>query len=265
LIGDLPVRDVAAGKRIVERVIADGAAVLVVALWWAASRHLPVYVLPGPRAVAEAMASFVTDPAQAWHAAVSFGRVIASVVVAMTLALGIAAAVRAFPVLDVVVERRILTLLNSFPSVGWAILGVVWFKISTPTVLFIQIAIVLPFCIVNALAGFRQIDPELDELGRSLTRRPLRRFVKVTLPLVAPFLIAGIRVAYGICWKIALVSELFGASSGLGYLLMQAQSVSDAATVFATCLFIVLIYTVTDYLILRPLALHYSVNQGRQQ
>jgi len=89
-----------------------------------------------------------------------------------------------------------------------AILGVVWFKISTPTVLFIQIAIVLPFCIVNALAGFRQIDPELDELGRSLTRRPLRRFVKVTLPLVAPFLIAGIRVAYGICWKIALVSEL---------------------------------------------------------
>ena len=59
---------------------------------------------------------------------------------------------RSAPVLEDVVERRILTFLNSFPSVGWAILGVVWFKISTPTVLFIQTAIVLPFCIVNALA-----------------------------------------------------------------------------------------------------------------
>ena len=49
--------------------------------------------------------------------------------------------------------------------------------------LFIQTAIVLPFCIINALAGFRQIDPDLDELGRSLTRSPMRRFFKLTLPL----------------------------------------------------------------------------------
>jgi NitT/TauT family transport system permease protein/sulfonate transport system permease protein len=211
------------------------------------------------------MVRFVADPAVAYHALVSFVRVAASVAVAMGLALGIAAAVRAWPVLDAVVERRILTFLNSFPSVGWAILGVVWFRISTPTVLFIQIAIVLPFCIVNALAGFRQIDPDLDELGRSLTRSPIRRFFKLTLPLVAPFLIAGLRVAYGICWKIALVSELFGASSGLGFLLMRAQSTSDAAMVFACCLVIVAIYTVTDHFILKPLVARFSVNQGRNE
>ncbi len=164
--------------------------------------------------------------------------------------------------LDAVVERRILTFLNSFPSVGWAILGVIWFQISTPTVLFIQTAIVLPFCIINALAGFRQIDADLDELGRSLTRSPLRRFFKLTLPLVAPFLLAGLRVAYGICWKIALVSELFGASSGLGFLLMRAQSTSDAGMVFACCLVIVAIYTATDHFILKPLVARFSVNQG---
>jgi NitT/TauT family transport system permease protein/sulfonate transport system permease protein len=245
------------------RFIADGAVVLVVVLWWATARHMPEFVLPGPGAVLAAMARFVTDPAIAFHAAVSFMRVIASVAIAMTLALAIAAAVRAAPILDEVVERRILTFLNSFPSVGWAILGVVWFKISTPTVLFIQTAIVLPFCIINALAGFRQIDPDLDEMGRSLTRSPLRRFFKLTLPLVAPFLIAGLRVAYGICWKIALVSELFGASSGLGYLLQRAQTVSDAAMVFACCLVIVIIYAVTDTLFLKPLAVRFSVNQDK--
>lgn len=244
-----------------QRLIADGAIVVLLAVWWATSRNLPAYVLPGPVDVAKAMARFVIDPGIAYHALVSFARVMASVSIAMVLALLIASVVRIAPVLDAVVERRILTFLNSFPSVGWAILGVVWFKISTPTVLFIQTAIVLPFCIINALAGFRQIDPDLDELGRSLTRSPVRRFFKVTLPLVAPFLVAGLRVAYGICWKIALVSELFGASSGLGYLLMRAQSGSDAAMVFACCLVIVAIYTITDHFLLKPLAKRFSVNQ----
>ncbi len=244
-----------------QRLIADGAIVALLAVWWIGARHMPEFVLPGPASVFTAMTRFVTDPDIAYHAIVSFGRVAASVTIAMILALALAVAVRAAPVLEGIVERRILTFLNSFPSVGWAILGVVWFKISTPTVLFIQTAIVLPFCLINAIAGFRQIDPDLDELGASLTRSPLRRFFKVTLPLIAPFLIAGLRVAYGICWKIALVSELFGASSGIGYLLMRAQTVSDAAMVFACCIVIVVVYGVTDQFFLRPLARRFSVNQ----
>jgi NitT/TauT family transport system permease protein/sulfonate transport system permease protein len=223
---------------------------------------LPAYVLPAPADVLRAMATFVTDGGTAYNALVSLARVVASVLIAMTLALVIALAVQAAPVLNAAVERRLLVFLNSFPSVGWAILGVVWFKISTPTVLFIQVAIVLPFCIVNALAGFRQLDAELSEMGRSMTRDPVRRFLKVTLPLLAPFLVAALRIAYGICWKIALVSELFGASSGVGYLLMNAQSTSDAAMVFACCLVIVVIYTATDHLLLKPLAARFSVNQG---
>jgi NitT/TauT family transport system permease protein/sulfonate transport system permease protein len=176
-----------------------------------------------------------------------------SVSIAMVLALALAAAVRAAPIMEGIVERRILTFLNSFPSVGWAILGVVWFKISTPTVLFIQTAIVLPFCLINALAGFRQIDPEIDELGLSLTRSPIRRFFKVTLPLVAPFLVAGLRVAYGIAWKIALVAELLGAPNGLGYLMLRAQTAADSTTFLATCFAIVLIFVAGERLVIVPL------------
>jgi NitT/TauT family transport system permease protein/sulfonate transport system permease protein len=251
-----------AAPTLVQRVIAEGAILAVLAAWWMTARHLPAYVLPAPADVLRAMATFVTDGGTAYNALVSLARVVASVLIAMTLALVIALAVQAAPVLNAAVERRLLVFLNSFPSVGWAILGVVWFKISTPTVLFIQVAIVLPFCIVNALAGFRQLDAELSEMGRSMTRDPVRRFLKVTLPLLAPFLVAALRIAYGICWKIALVSELFGASSGVGYLLMNAQSTSDAAMVFACCLVIVVIYTATDHLLLKPLAARFSVNQG---
>jgi NitT/TauT family transport system permease protein/sulfonate transport system permease protein len=80
--------------------------------------------------------------------------------------------------------------------------------------------------------------------------------------LLAPFLIAGLRVATGIAWKIALVAELFGAQTGLGYLLVQAQSSANAAMVFAVCLVIVVIVFALDRLLLRPLAQAYSRNQG---
>lgn len=245
-----------------QRIIADGAVLAVLVIWWVTAQKLPAYVLPDPLAVLRAMGSFVSNGDTAFNAFVSLARVVSSVLIAMVLGVLIALAVQAAPILNATVERRLVVFLNSFPSIGWAILGVVWFKISTPTVLFIQTAIILPFCIVNALAGFRQLDADLNELGLSMTRSPVRRFLKVTLPLIAPFLVAGLRITYGICWKIALVSELFGASSGLGYLLMRAQSTSDAAMVFACCLVIVVIYTATDYLLLRPLASRFSINQG---
>ncbi len=128
--------------------------------------------------------------------------------------------------------------------------------------LFIQVAIVLPFCLISALealphAGCRsgRVGPQPDPRGGC------GAFVRLTLPLLAPFLLAGLRVAYGIAWKIALVSELFGATSGLGFLLMQAQSSSDAAGVFACCLVIVVLSAASDALLLRPLARRFSRNR----
>ena len=248
--------------RIVEHSIAEGAIVLALVGWWLTARGLPSYVLPGPPEVLRTVVRFFTEPALLYHLGVSFGRVAAAVAIAMGLAITLAVMARSSPFLMAVLERRLLVMLNSFPSVGWAILGVVWFSVSNPTVIFIEVAIILPFCLTNALEGFRNIDTELEEMGASMSRNRWRKFTRLTLPLVMPFLAAGLRISFGICWKIALVAELFGAQSGLGYLLMQAQSSANAAMVFACCLVIVLVVFVIDRLLLAPLAAAYSRNRG---
>jgi NitT/TauT family transport system permease protein/sulfonate transport system permease protein len=53
---------------------------------------------------------------------------------------------------------------------------------------------------------------------------------------------------------VALVSELFGADTGLGFLMLRAQSTSDAAMVFATCFAIVLIFYAGEKLVIDPLS-----------
>lgn len=249
-------------RSLVQRGVSDGTVILIIAAWWLFARDLPAFVMPSPEATATQVLAFFYDPRLMQHAAVSFVRVGVAVTAAMTIALALGIASRSFPILEEAVERRLLTFLNSFPSVGWAILGVLWFQISHGTVIFIQVMIVLPFCLINVLEGLRQVDSELFEMGRSHSRSRWRLFTRLTLPLTMPFLMAGLRIAYGIAWKVALVSELFGASSGLGYLLMQGQIRADAALVFACCLVIVLIFGTVDRFVLRPLARRYSTTQG---
>ncbi|MRX50433.1 ABC transporter permease subunit [Paracoccus sp. S-4012] len=249
------------GQLATQRLITEGGVVIALVAWWLFARDLPAFVMPTPLMVFEKVLQFFYDPRLAGHAAISFLRVGAAVSIATVLAMAIGLATRRFPILEEFVERRLLTFLNSFPSVGWAILAVIWFQISDATVIFIQVVIVLPFCLINVLEGLRQLDPELMEMGQSFTRARRRLFLRLVLPLVMPFLMAGLRVAYGIAWKIALVSELFGAPSGLGYLLMQAQVRADATLVFACCLVIVLIFGTVDRFVLRPLALRFSVRR----
>ena len=62
------------------------------------------------------------------------------------------------------------------------------------------------------------------------------------------------RIAYGVGWKIALISELFGADSGIGYIMLRAQILADAAMVFASCFAIVIIFMAGEKLIINPLA-----------
>lgn len=247
---------------VLERMLAEFGVLLAILVWWLTARDMPAFVLPGPLEVAARLGSFATDTRLMGHFAISAARVLAAVGLAMAIALALALLARRSALFDLVLEKRILLILNSFPSVGWAILGIIWFQVSNTTVIFIETLIVLPFCLINTLAGFRQLDAELDEMGRSLTRSRWRRFTLVTVPLIMPFVVAGLRIAYGICWKIALVAELFGARSGLGFLLMQAQASADAAMVFAICLLIVLAFFAVDRLVFVPLARRYSINKG---
>ena len=222
--------------------------------WWALSRSMPDYIIPSPWQVAVGVYELFFDPDKAAHTLISTLRVIGSVIVSTLIGALLALLPRWFEWVDVIVHERIQPFLSSFPSVGWAILAVIWFGNSTSSVMFVQVAILVPFCLVNVAEGLRALDRELIEMGRSFSRNRRRVFFKLTLPLLLPYVVAAVRIAYGVGWKIALVSELFGADRGLGYLMLEAQIISDAATVFATCLAIVLIFIAGERLIINPLA-----------
>ena len=99
-----------------------------------------------------------------------------------------------------------------------------------------------------------KIDREVVEMARSFTRRGGRITIAVTLPLMMPYVMGALRISYGIGWKISLVAELLGSTSGLGYLMLRAQGSADMTTVMAASLAIVILFILGERLVLDPLA-----------
>jgi NitT/TauT family transport system permease protein/sulfonate transport system permease protein len=241
-------------QRVLSRVLADGLVVAAVLAWWGMAKSLPANILPTPAAVADEVWLLFTDKVYLGHTATSVVRVLFSVTLALLIGGLLAFWPANQPWARGIVHERIKPFLNSFPSIGWAILAVIWFRVSDFTAIFVQVAILIPFTLINISEGLKELDREAIEMARSFTRSRWKVFAKITLPLLMPYIVSALRIAYGVAWKIALVSELFGTGTGIGYLMGEAQQSAKPALLYACCFAIVLIFFAGEKLVLDPLS-----------
>jgi NitT/TauT family transport system permease protein len=248
----------AAAGGLASHVVADGLVLAFIGAWWFTSRSLPGYILPSPLATLRALVLLFVDPAFLGDTLISLARILLAVALAVVIGGALAALGSYIPSSAYAVHRRVMPVLNSFPSIGWALLAAFWFQPGTASVLFVEVLILVPFCAIALAQGLADIDRELIEMGESFSRSRWRIAIKIVLPLLLPYLMSSVRIAYGVGWKIALVAELFGADSGLGYLMLRAEVMSDTAMVFATCFAIVIIFVAGERLIIDPLARRFA-------
>lgn len=228
--------------------------VILAIVWWAAAAGgAPPLVVPDPAAVLPLVLRLLTDPAYAVHTYTSLARVLVALVVALVAGAGLMLAARFVYLSRVLIADRVFPILNAFPSVGWAILAIFWFGVGDGAVVFVNVAILLPFFMGNVWAGLLDLDEELYEMARSFTRDRRRRLRLVVLPLLLPYVVAALRVAYGVGWKVGIVAEVFGVSTGLGYLMSYARGVLDTSLLYACILVVVLLVFVLDRLVFEPL------------
>jgi len=245
---------------VAERIIGEGLPLLFVFLWWLTARSLPSFILPGPIETGATLLQLFIDPAFVGDTLISLARVVASVILAVILGGALAALARYVPSTAYAVQRRVLPVLNSFPSVGWAILATFWFRPDSGSVIFVETLILIPFCAIALMQGIADMDRELLEMGASFSRSGIKIAWKIALPMLLPYVMSSVRIAYGVGWKIALVSELFGVDHGLGYLMLRAEVIGNTAMVFASCFAIVIIFVAGEKLIIDPLARRFAVH-----
>jgi sulfonate transport system permease protein len=77
--------------------------------------------------------------------------------------------------------------------------------------------------LVNAREGARGVDPKHLEVAAVYGYSRPQAFWRVLLPEASPFLLSGARISLGIAWMLVVGAELFGASSGIGYLITWSR------------------------------------------
>jgi NitT/TauT family transport system permease protein/sulfonate transport system permease protein len=223
------------------------------AAWAAASSVVPAYIFPSLQSVLLRMVDLLSAPRYLLHGFASVGHVVVALASAFVLGMALALTAHYVPVTRLMIHGRLNPFLNSFSGLGWTFLAVVWFGVSHFTVLFAITAVLLPLAVINLREGLLQLDAEIVEMAASFGRRRVRRFFKITLPLLFPYIVASLRICYGVAWIIALTVELFGGNSGYGYLMNIARTEFDLPIIFAIIAIMIAMVYGTDRLVFVPI------------
>jgi len=90
--------------------------------------------------------------------------------------------------------------------------------------------------LVNAVRGFRAVDPQLLELMHVLSASKTEVFVRVRIQSALPYIFSALKISVTMCVLGAIVGEWIGANHGIGYLLIQSMYEFDSPRLFATIL-----------------------------
>lgn len=69
------------------------------------------------------------------------------------------------------------------------------------------------------------------------------------IPSAMPSILLGVRLSLGIAWLCLVVAELMGATSGIGYLIQDARSLLDTATVLVGIILFAIAGKLSDSLV----------------
>ena len=244
--------------------VAAAFALAIAAAWVIAAAQLPPYILPSPQKVAASALAFFGSARQLGHLQATLFHIGASIALAFTAGALLAVLAHYARWSSPAIHQRLSPFLNAFSGIGWTLLAVIWFGVSTPTVVFSISVVLLPFALINLREGLEALDREIGEMSRSFGRNGWRQFALIVAPALLPFIAATLRIMFGVAWKVALTAELFGGSKGLGYLINIARQEYDTETIFTVIIFIILAVYLADRFIFQPIERYTARQFGGQ-
>ncbi|MDR3535715.1 MAG: aliphatic sulfonate ABC transporter permease SsuC [Acetobacteraceae bacterium] len=198
--------------------------VLVLLAWQAAAQAgwIRPQVMPAPSAVAEA-AWRLSRSGELWaNIEVSAWRALAGFAIGggIGFAFGMANGLSA---LSETLTDSTLQMVRNIPHLALIPLVILWFGIDEEAKLFlVALGVFFPIY-VNTLHGVRSVDTQLLEMGRAYGMSERALFLRVVLPGALPSIFVGLRYGLGIMWLTLIVAETISASSGIGYMAMNAR------------------------------------------
>jgi sulfonate transport system permease protein len=193
-------------------------------VWEAASASglVTARLLPAPSAVALAFSQHLLDGSLIQHTLVSTERALKGLLIGGLLGFALGVLNGVWRPAEILLDSS-LQMLRNIPHLAIIPLVILWFGIAEEAKIFlVAIGVLFPIYL-NTYHGMRTADRGLIEMARVYGLSPLALFWRVVLPGALPSILVGLRYALGIMWLTLIVAETISASSGIGYMTMNAR------------------------------------------
>ncbi len=167
-----------------------------------------------------------------WRATLGY-----SLAAAFAIALGVAMGYwrRAYEACEITIE-----LLRAVPPPAVIPLAMVFLGIGDALKVFIIFFACSFPILVNTIDGVRGVDPVLIRTARTFGLSQWQIVWKVILPVAGPTIMTGLRIATAIALILTVISEMIGATSGIGYFILGSQRTLHIANMYAGMLVLAL-------------------------
>jgi sulfonate transport system permease protein len=144
-----------------------------------------------------------------------------------------------------------LQALRSIPSIAWVPLFILWFGIfETSKITLIAVGVFFPVYL-GVMGAVISVDRKIVEVGRAFRLSGAAMVRRILLPAVMPAYVISLRAGLGLGWMFVVAAEFLGASTGLGFLLIDGQQLGKPAQIVAAIVAFAILGKTTDWLIAR--------------
>jgi len=229
------------------------APILFLLAWQLIVPVLPSRIIPMPADVAKEMIEIALDGSVFQAFGISLMRLAIGFVLAMAVGGVVGIAMGVSPRLEAMLHDFVIVGLT-FPYLIWGLLVAMWFGFGSQGPIIVVFIAALPYVILNASEGVRDVSKELRDMAHVYEVPGGRVIRQLVLPSLSPFLFASLRYGLANGWKGLVLAEVFAATSGAGWAIADNSDYGNFAGVVAYSLYFAIVSIAIETIVFEKLS-----------
>lgn len=149
--------------------------------------------------------------------------------------------------------RRILdpyiVVLNSLPKIALGPIIIIWVGVGTPSIVTMDILIMIVISIITMLNAFRQIDESKIMLLKSMGAKKIQILFKLVIPSALSEFISLLKINVGLTWVGTIMGEYLVSKAGLGYLIIYGSQIFNLDLVMTGTILLCILATLMYFIV----------------
>jgi NitT/TauT family transport system permease protein len=224
----------------------------LLAVWLILALVFPPTIVPGPVPVFKALARNIASGQAFYHLYKTLLRVGFGLILTMLLGIGTGTVMGLSRKGEVFLDSWVMVGLT-VPAIVYSIVCLLWFGLNEMAAIVAIGIAAFPAVSISIWQGIKAMDMQLVSMGQAFHLSKSAIIRKIIFPQLLPHILASMRYALGICWKICTTVELIGMSSGVGFQLNYWFGLFSMSQVFAWTLLFLLVMFAIEYLLFKPI------------